>query len=102
MPETLEVNAVLGHDSSYVKLAARIHDARYFHISKTQWNSMSQARRWSENEQFLDRSIKAKDRFCFSVDPALARRGSYYTQELRYLHSRGVQVVPPLEAYIAP
>lgn len=63
---------------------------------------MSHAQKWSENVGFLNLAINANDRFCFSVHPALARRGSFYVRELRYLQSRGVQIVPPLVAYVAP
>ena len=94
-------NTVLGHYPGYLNLAAKLHAANRFSIPKSRWQRMSPNARWSANTQFLQAAINANDCFCFSHHPSLARRGSYFFHELRFLRSRNVGVVPLLDAYIA-
>ena len=45
-------------------------------------------------------AISRNDKFVFSHHPSRARRGSSFFQEIVYLQSRGVTVLPTQDAYI--
>ena len=93
-------NVVLGHYGGYLTLAAKLNGAVWFVIPALMWNEMSPAARWSANRSFLDMAILRNDKFVFSHHPSRARRGSSFFQEIVYLQSRGVTVLPTQDAYI--
>ena len=95
-------NTVLGHYPGYITLASKLHQANRFSVPAGAWSRMSPAAQWSANVVFLQAAIAGNDCFCFSDHPRAARRGSFFFHELRYLHAQGVQVVPSLDAYVAP
>ena len=93
-------NAILGHHPGYLTLAAKLDCASFFSIPNTAWVQLPPAARWSANVQFLKAAIAQKDRFVFSHPPALARRGSSFFREIRFLASQGVRLAPLMDAYV--
>ena len=63
---------------------------------------MTAAVRLCRNVSFLRSALWNRDRFCFSAHPLVARRGSFFFHELRFLRAHGVHIIPSLDAYIAP
>ena len=89
----LSVNAVLGHYPDYVDAADLLGAAR-FDVPGPVWAAWGAAgSRWSRNQAFLDESIN-RGRFLTTTPPALARPGSVFLREVRYLRGQGFTLVP--------
>ena len=80
---------VIGHFPKYLRVSDKL-GARDFSLSTATWNRLNPTEKWAENKRFLDRAINGQDQFVFSHPPFLARPGSWYDLELRYLRSRGI------------
>ena len=86
---------VLGNYPGYIALSDDL-GARRFDIFPAAWQALyvqgGRAFQWNANCYFLALMNAANDRFVFSSDPRLARPGSWFFQELRYLRSCGVSL----------
>lgn len=80
---------ILGHDPSYRRLSDAL-GARHFELTPKAWNGLgSRQQQWAENQYFLDRTLARGDRIVLATSPRHARRGSFFSMELRYLHAKG-------------
>lgn len=94
-------NTIVGHYPEYVQLAGRLDCANWFSVPKSQWDAMNRSSQWAENVRFLQTAIADDTCLVFSHHPTLARRGSFYYNELRFLHSKGIRLDPLLDAYVS-
>ena len=94
-------NAILGHYGGYLTLATKLRCAIWFIVPAREWNGMTPATRWADNRSFLDMAIMRNDKFVFSRHPSRARRGGSFFQEIVYLQSRGIRILPTQDAYIS-
>lgn len=84
--------SVLGHYPVYLEKAAEL-GARRFNVPPDIWAKMSPAEQWAANQKFLDRLIARGDEVVLTTAVDAVRRGSALEREIRYLISRGYQVV---------
>ncbi len=82
--------SVIGSFPRYITVSDDL-GARRFDIGSAAWAALpNQAMRWAANRYFLDKMLKAGDKFVWATDPGLARPGSWFFQEVNYLQSSGV------------
>ena len=82
--------SVIGSFPAYIPVSDEL-GARRFDIGPAAWNALpDDASRWAANRYFLDSMLAAGDTFVWTADPRSARPGSWFFQEVNYLHSRGV------------
>ena len=93
------MNTVLGHYPAYLTLAARL-GASYFNIPESRWNRLSSSQKWVANRLFLNSMIETGSQFVFANHPGAVRPGTWFHSELLYLRSRGVRILPTLDAYV--
>lgn len=94
------MNTVLGHYPVYLTLANKLRYTSCFDIPTRIWNRMSKGARWAANVQFLDQAVTDNNCFVFSSHPDLARPGSSFQREIRYLNSRGIRFQSPMRAFV--
>lgn len=93
------MNTVLGHYPAYLTLAARL-GASYFNLPESRWNGMTNRQRWAANRDFLNSMIGTGSQFVFANHPDTVRPGTWFHGELLHLQSRGVRILPTLEAHV--
>ena len=79
---------VLGKWPTYLEVGENI-GAKTLNIPTEIWDRLSEAQKWSINRQFLYRAIKRGDEIHLATPPGLAKPGTFYYRELRYLESHG-------------
>lgn len=88
---------VLGHYPSYRNLSDELR-ARHFEVTSSGWQVLGQfGLQWVENKHFLDRTLLRGDPIILSTSPRLARRGSSFSMELRYLALQGKRTLRPID-----
>lgn len=92
---------VLGHYPSYVRLSDTL-GARHFEVSTTTWEILGRGGQWRENRYFLDRTMARGDQVVLSHRPRVAKPGSAYDRELRYLRSNGVTIIGYRDVHVLP
>ena len=87
----------IGSNPSYITLSDNV-GARRLEIEPTMWSASPPSGQWRADQYFLDAMLRAGDTFIFSSNPRLARPGSWFFRELRYLLGRGKVFIrlPPL------
>jgi len=81
----------LGHYPEYEEFAKAL-GARHFSVPKWVWDRMSDAERWAANVKFLDRMIARGDEIILATRADLARAGSDFAKELKYLVESGFKI----------
>jgi RHS repeat-associated protein len=83
-----EGTIVLGHYPAYLEMAKSL-GAKVFSIPMERWNAMSGTEQWAANRAFLDQAIASGSRIVLATQPAAARVGSFFAQEIEYMMSNG-------------
>lgn len=92
---------VLGHHPLYVRLSDTM-GARHLEVSTATWAILGRAGQWRENRYFLDRTIARGEQVVLSHPPRVAKPGSAYDRELRYLRSRGATIIGYQDVHVLP
>ena len=80
---------VLGAFPGYIALSDKI-GARRFELAPSVWGALSATAQWDANRHFLDSMVAAGDTFVLSINPRLARPGTWLFRELRHLRARRI------------
>ena len=92
---------VLGHYPRYVRVSDTL-GARHLEVSTATWAILGRAGRSRENRYFLDRTMMRGEQVVLSHPPRVAKPGSAYDRELRYLRSRGVAIIGYQDVHVLP
>lgn len=92
---------VIGHYPFYVRLSDTL-GARHFEVSTATWAMLGRGSQWRENRYFLDRTMARGEQVVLSHRPRVAKPGSAYDRELRYLRSRGVTIIGYRDVHVLP
>ena len=81
----------LGDVDTYI---AKNPNANYLNIHDEIYDILKSENKWEPiNKQFLDEAIERGDKIVFATNPNKARPDSWFAWELRYLESRGYEIL---------